>query len=466
MRLTLCSLSYLFVAIVGCSAPQNPVTRPAPAEAPAPPSIERDDVEPATLSVPKPPPKTCAAVAVEPFAVEQTNQDPPLVPIANGDRLAHFYAKVAALLRGEAQHSIRIAVYGDSNLIQDFQTGQMRRRLQARFGDAGHGIVSVGRPWWAYVHMDVKHGSKGWTTYAVSTDPAPDRLYGLTGISADSFGTRSAAWVETARKDAPVGVTADTFDIFYHPYDKASFEVRVDGRSLGIVEAAGQGPLGVHHVEVDDTPHRLEVLPRGSLRLFGISLERRAAKPSFVVDSFGVGALNSRSQAMKDPALEEAMLRARDYDLVVFHTGHNDGFTHAETPRALASIIAMHRRALPNAPILMLTPADRGKTDTMYFTRIAVEQRREIAADNQTALWDLFEAMGGRRSMGRFKARGLAASDYVHFNQPGGAWVGDRLLHALWEDLARYLTAHPDAGCGDEPPSTAGAPTLGTGTSG
>ena len=144
---------------------------------------------------------------------------------------------------------------------------------------------------------------------------------------------------------------------------------------------------------------------------------------------------------------EHAMLRHRGYDLIVFHSGHSDGFTHRETPAAMASIIALHRRALPDAPILILTPLDRGKKETFFFTRIAVEQRREIAKRHNTALWDLWQAMGGRRSMARFKQRGFARSDYIHVNQRGGAWVADRLLHALWQDMARYLAAHPQAGC-------------------
>jgi hypothetical protein len=76
-----------------------------------------------------------------------------------------------------------------------------------------------------------------------------------------------------------------------------------------------------------------------------------------------------------------------------------------------------------------------------------VEQRREIAVNLHTALWDLWKAMGGRKSMARFKARGLALSDYAHFNEAGGAWAGDRLLAALWQDLARWVAAHSRAGC-------------------
>jgi hypothetical protein len=297
--------------------------------------------------------------------------------------------------------------------------------------------------------MDVVHGSHGWVCYNVSTDPAFDRLYGLTGIAAESAAMAGKAYVETAGDASPIGRTVDAFEVFYLARKGVAFDVELDGKQQARVKSDDEGVdgLGVHRVETTDGPHRLEIVPRGVVRVLGVALERQKADPSFVVDSFGVGAMNSRAQATKNPKLETAMLKHRGYDLIIFHSGHNDGFTWRETPGALKKIIEMHRKALPDAPILMMTPADRGKKRTFSFTRIAVKQRREIADNLETALWDLWRAMGGEHSMARFKARGLAMSDYAHFSQAGGAWAGDRLLAALWEDLARYLKAHPKAGC-------------------
>src|SRR5439155_23313057 len=51
--------------------------------------------------------------------------------------LAHFYERIAELARGTANDHVRIGMYGDSNMTMDYITGEMRRTLQARFGDAG-----------------------------------------------------------------------------------------------------------------------------------------------------------------------------------------------------------------------------------------------------------------------------------------------------------------------------------------
>ena len=432
----------LLTLLAACSSSEGALPkRPQP----PPPAAT---TTPATANV-KPVEDSCGPLTIEPFEVTQAAQDPEPVPMEDGDRLAAFYEKTARLLRGQATDHIRIAVYGDSNLIADYQTGQMRRRLQGRYGDAGHGLVSVGKPWWLYRHMDVVHGSTGWVCHNVSTDPVLDRLYGLTGIAAESAGAAGKAFVSTADDKAPIGRSVDAFEVFYLARKGVDFELALDGDVKARVQSddPGQSGMGVHRVDAPDGPHRLEIIPHGWVRILGVALERKKAAPSFIVDSFGVGAMNSRAQATKEPKLETAMLEQRGYDLIIFHSGHNDGFTAKETPAALGSIIAMHRKALPDAPILMMTPADRGKKDTFYFTRIAVEQRREIAANEKTALWDLWLAMGGNKSMSRFKQRGLAMSDYAHFNEAGGAWAGDRLLSARWQDLARYVTAHPRAGC-------------------
>jgi hypothetical protein len=42
----------------------------------------------------------------------------------------------------------------------------------------------------------------------------------------------------------------------------------------------------------------------------------------------------------------------------------------------------------------------------------------------------------------------MTEGDYVHLNAKGGAYMGRRVVWALWKGLAEYLAAHPEAGCG------------------
>ena len=355
-------------------------------------------------------------------------------------------------MRGEANDHIRIAVYGDSNLTMDYLTGQLRRSLQLEFGDAGHGFVALGRPWSHYKHMDVRHGTKGnLTSYACSTTPVVGHVYGISGIAGESTGVGGRAWVGTVGDRSPIGQRASRFTVFYEKGDKRGiFEIFANGERLEEVNShAAETSLGVEHFELPDGPHEIAVVAtdrRRRVRFLGLTMER-AVEPSFVIDSFGVGSMNTHAQHRQDPAINHEMLKARGYDLVIFATGANDVFSLDTTPKELGELIERHRVALPDAPIILFTPSDRGRDTTFRQTLDVVKQRHQLAKDNRVALWDLFEAMGGENSMGAFKKRGFAIHDHIHMTEAGGAYLADRFRHALWRSLAAYLAAHPQAGC-------------------
>ncbi len=371
--------------------------------------------------------------------------------IADPERLGHFFERAARVLRGAADRHVRIAIYGDSNHTMDFISGRMRRVLQGKYGDAGHGYTAVGRPWSHYRHMDEVHGltEDRFESFAVTTHPLMDHRYGLAGICAASTQSGARAWVATAGEDAPIGRSASRFELFYLREPRGgTFELLVDGSERERIDAAGDAPaLGHTVLDLPDGPHRVEMIARGkrSVRFLGTVLERGGA--SFIVDSFGVGALNTRAHAAEDPALNAEMLALRGYDLVIFATGANDVFTLDVTPKHLVGLIQLQRSALPEVSVLVVTPPDRGKETTFPPTIAAIEQRIALAADNGAALWNLYEAMGKSGSMRRMKERKLAFADYTHFTREGGAWVGDRLTFALWRALARYAEAHPELGC-------------------
>lgn len=419
---------------------------------------------PPLLVVPAPPmvmPDPCPRLEVALPELKRDVRDPPEVPaVRDAELLAPFFDKVARLLRGRASDHIRIAVYGDSNLTMDYMTGQMRRLLQLEHGDAGHGFIALGRPWSHYKHMDIRHDVlKGFESYACSTAPTLDRIYGISGIAAESAYSGAKTWVATASETAPIGKSASHFSLYYlKGKRKGAFDIFVDGNKYRTIDSRAESTaLGIVDIAVDDGPHELMFEAtdhRRRVRLLGLTLER--GDPSFVVDSFGVGAMNTRAQASQHAGINLEMLRHRDYDLIVFATGANDVFTLDVTPKHMRDLIALHRSALPNVPILLLTPADRGRDRTFAPTLAAVEQRRVIARDNETALWDLWLAMGGANSMRSFKERGLCHADYIHFNEAGGAWTGERLVYALWRELKHHVEKHADAGCAasdDESPS-------------
>lgn len=440
----------LLAWLAGASVALSSACRPEPlverAPAPAPTLAE-------IKAIPEGPSEPRHCTPLEAALPQVDPPDPPVPSIVDAGALDHFYGALAALGRHQAKDHVRIAVFGDSNLTMDFPTGHLRRLLQSRFGDGGHGFVALGKPWSHYQHMDVRHGVvSGWKAYAVTTSPTGDGLYGLAGIAVENQWQGASTFVATAPSGSPVGTSASRFDVFFLERARGgTFEVKLDGASEGLsTTRSPEKKLGVTRVSAPDGPHRLDVISRSPevVRVFGVALERET--PGIVIDTFGVGSLNSRTMTRYDPALVAEMLKARRYDLLVYMTGANDLFTMPTVPDSIHRLIAAQRDALPEVSVLVLTPADRGRARSFAPTLRVVEQRRAVAQAEHAAFWDLWSAMGGFGSMKRFVDSQLAYDDAVHFTDKGGAFVASRLDRALMESFAAYLSAHPEAGC-DEP---------------
>ena len=460
---------FLCSASSACAHEAVVVTAPSPKvlAAKPPPSIASVAHE---ESLPKPSPESkpmCAPIATElpELAHEDFDVDVPQIEDPTHEVMAPLYRKLARMLRGKATDHVRIGMYGDSNMTMDWITGHMRRALQKRFGDAGHGFVALAKPWPWYHHMDVKHDLwlDSFINFAVSTAPATDRLIGFAGIAAQSKNQGAVTYVETAENTAPIGSTASHFELYYLQRRGAgTFKVLVDGKSISELDAdADETHAGFFPIDVDDAHHKVAfvVTSPKPVRLFGVSMERAAdTHPSIVVDSLGCGALSAQQMAEKeDQTLNEEMLAHRKYDLVLDLVGTNM-WDPGKLPDWTKTIIDTHRRALPGVPMILMSPPDTAQAITATHSDKRVvkvgEMKRKMALDDAAAFWDFRGAMGGELAIVRFRRHDMAWSDLIHLNEKGASYMADRIVYALWRDFMSWLQTHPDAGC-DEATSVA-----------
>ncbi len=404
-----------------------------------------------------PPAPACEAIPADAYALPPLDTKvvtAALGPIvdASGD-MNRFYERLARLVRGEAKDHVRIGVYGDSNMTMDFITGAMRRMFQEKLGDGGHGFVALARPWPWYRHMDVKMelDEKRWRKIATSTNHVRDGEYGMANIAADSSTPGAWSWVATAGDSQPIGKAVSSVDVFYMKRPNGgAFAIKVDGKKVkDVVAASTETTAAFEHLDVPDGPHKIEcVVESGDVRMFGASLER--ATPSIIVDSLGTGALNYEQMRHVTAASRDPMLERRKYDLIVFLIGTNL-FAPAYHEKWMSTVIDGMEKAVPGTPILVLSPPDieLHQSDKHSDPRIVKLSRQlaDIAGRHHWAFWDFRAAMGGDDSMLRFARKGLANWDLVHLTKGGGAIMGRRLGHALFEGFAGYLKEHPDAGC-------------------
>jgi len=162
-------------------------------------------------------------------------------------------------------------------------------------------------------------------------------------------------------------------------------------------------------------------------------------QPSVVIDSLGVGAMNTRCITLMDPRLAEPMVAFRRYDLVILMTVPGHIFEIDKVPGYVKYVVDLHRKSRSTTSFLLVSPPDRGVSRTTRSLLAVGKQRLELANELGTGHWDLLHAMGGPTSMMTFIRKQLALPDQIHFSEPGGAWVGRRLLHALSQGFADYL---------------------------
>lgn len=374
------------------------------------------------------------------------------VPIedATGHTLDPFFARLARTDRKEEGAVTRILHYGDSTIASDYISGTLRRRLQVRFGDAGHGFILIANPWEWYFHNDVLHASSGdWKASRLAGPITPDGMYGLGGVSFTSYGG-GVAWFGTAGK-GDYGRRVSRFDVYYLEQPGGG-DVEVSegsGKAARFSTRGDEKHARVHSVHVEDGEAKLSVraVGGGPARLFGVALERD--RPGVVYDALGSHAAMAVYWQRQDRAHWKEELALRDPGLVVFQYGTNESdlwkLDRAEYEQALAGLIDELREAAGGAPVLVVAPLDRaeskgGRLATKQVILDLVAIQRRVALGHGAAFYDTFEAMGGAGSMARwYKTRPqLGGGDLTHPTPLGAEVVGDMLSDAIVHAYEAY----------------------------
>lgn len=448
------ALGAALIAAGACSAeapPLRSVVPPPPSGHPtraAPPPLPAQAVEPAPAA-----PPACEPLKVAGFERPQHDSAVlPNVPIQGGDHLSSFYESLARLERGKLKEPLRIGVHGDSNLTKDALTGELRRVLQGRYGDAGHGFLAAVRAWGWYRHQDVQQSNDAWwRVLAISAPRSPDLGYGLGGIAAVCRSPGGRTWFATSEEDSPIGHQVSRIGIVYRRQPEGgSFDVIIDGKTCDEIATGGDTVAAVQKTyEVPDGPHRLDLLTKteGEVRVLGVSFERD--RPGVVVDSFGVGGAYFQALTLEDHELTRQMASQRKHSLVVYWLGANPHFAKLYA-RDVKTVVEERRKTMPGLSVLIISPPDQASqgrdSPSSPVSQTIAQHLREAASENDCAFWPMRDAQGGEGAGGRFLKSGLAV-DKQHLSQDGSKLMARMLLHELWKDYARYLETHPRAGC-------------------
>ncbi len=359
-----------------------------------------------------------------------------------------FFASLYTLETHRKPEVVTILHYGDSPTTADLITGDARALLQGRFGDAGPGFNLIAKPWAWYGHRGVTVSDHGWKS-----------LTGVGAMRQSTYGLGGATLVggpdaTSTLKLADRALTAADLQFLTEP-NGGSVTVSADGNPL--VTVSTDGP--------SDTPaDRLIPLPPGtaslslsvsggSVKLAGIDLRR--GNSGVLYDSLGLnGASTTVISRTFSPTAWAAELHHAAPSLVIINYGTNEStfasFVSKQYEPELRLAIAKLRSALPDVPILIMSPMDRGERGglneihTMATIPEIISIQKRVAADLHCAFFDTFNAMGGDGTMSRWtsaKPR-LVTADLIHPTPQGALIVAEQLISNLDGDYDRWKQTH------------------------
>jgi len=346
----------------------------------------------------------------------------------------------------------RVCHYGDSPITNDGITSTVRRRLQLKFGDAGHGFILAAKPWAWYQHAGVYHDASGsWACDPMFISKG-DHLFGLGGASFTADSKGASARFGTA-DEGEVGHRVSTFDIYFLAQPSGGdFEIEVDGIEQSRVSTTSESVMSsFHEVRVPEGAHRMTLKPAGNgeVRIFGVALE--AASRGIQYDSLGVnGAFIGLLAHYIDEQHWAEQLRHRRPDLLIIGYGANESqferLPMDQYEKDTRAVIQRIRSALPDVSILFVGPMDRGERGAggkvvtrPMITKLIAYQRR-IAADSGCAFFDTFTAMGGEGTVAKWREASprLMGGDFTHPTAQGAEIVGTLIYDAMMRAYEEY----------------------------
>ncbi len=408
----------------------------------------------AALPTPEQPPEP------ERYPAYETQPDDPAeveVGIDGVERLSHFYSRLTWTELGRPGAITRASHWGDSVLGGDGVTHAIRRRMQARFGDAGHGFHALGRYNLAYSHRGIRFGDRGgWRTCEIIFKCEPDGRYGYAGVSSSSSGGGTSRY-RTAKKG--FGSKVSRFEVWYATGPGGGrLQVKVDGEVERVIDTRTEQPgdaVAVFHVPDGEHGFEVRAIGEGVGRGYGVVLERDV--PGVVWDELSlIGSFTQRLD-YQDPDHIAWQVRRRDVDLMVFMFGGNDVQrqtmdlyrTMQPYEEEYTRVIRKFRQGKPEASCLIMSLVDHGERVGKYGIQTRkivpklVASQRKVALAEGCAFFNTFEAMGGEGSIGRWyhAEPRLANPDFSHPTVEGQEVIASLVYRALIKGYADFRRA-------------------------
>jgi lysophospholipase L1-like esterase len=319
---------------------------------------------------------------------------------------------------------IRIVHIGDSHIQADWLTERVRELLQNEFGNAGRGLIVPCR-------VAGTNEPNNFSTMPI----------GIGGITLRTTVPNASMTITPKNWGAPTNSFL-TAEVFCDKNEAFDWEIRDANNQI------------IANVAADDAGQAAQystfLLPSLPTNSFTLQAKPNATGKQATV--YGINLLNNQSGVLyhaigvngaKYDQYNKAALFAKQLfylqpDLIIIGLGTNEAQTAVDKAVFKAEIqtLVTTLRTETGAAILLYTPADshlRGVPNPNLPT--VHDAIVEVAAEQNLALWDLYELTGGYHSAMQWRVNGLMAKDGVHYNKAGYYVQGELLYQALRNSL-------------------------------
>jgi len=391
----------------------------------------------------------------------------PVLPYSS--KLAHFYRALYDIETGVRQEPVTILHLGDSHIASDRLTGDVRSMFQARFGDAGRGLMMPGFPFTYYRARQVKFAKHG-SWKAANSFKGAKGPFGITGVR-----------LTTRQKGARLSLTSTSGPFewaevaFLAGPGQGSAAIAVDNKGEVVKTRAPRSRI--KRVRIDHKGTVLNIRTKGDGPVTVLSWSVGHNRPGIRYVNLGIPGATADTARRWDAGFVNADIANLRPDLIVLGFGTNEGFNDGlNIAKYEARVTELTKRLMasaPNASLAVIGPPDgarypryaKGKKGagcralsnaerhsyrTLYrkaSSRLArwhappklaeVRHALERVARAQKAhFWNWSEAMGGACAVHdwtRAKPR-LAASDHVHITAKGSLRSAQAFYASLMAD--------------------------------
>lgn len=370
--------------------------------------------------------------------------------IENRSYLEPFFQKLYAQRIAGGQ-KINIVHIGDSHVLGNYFTREVRARLQRAFGDAGRGMIFPYKLAGSNGPRDylVESSNARWSGNNCQRDLRPATNYGLSGFTLEgnsptaklTFRLRDTATAETRlftkvtvfQKRSALQYDLDVRDEVSNQQAQLLFDGDYS-RSFYF-----DRPVSQVTISADKATSQQKLLT-----LDGVTLENELS--GVIYHSIGVNGAKYMDYARAKYFAEQ--VGDLHPDLIILSMGTNEAQGHTNRNYMYRSIELTVDALLEQSPaafILLTTPADsylRGKGFNPNMADVSVVIRR-FARDKGYALWDLYNFSGGEKSAADWKTMGLMSPDSVHYSRAGYAAQGKLLYQSLVKAYNGYVLSRP-----------------------